>query len=232
MSIRVDSPNDRIIVALDFSSPTEACDLVDSLGDAVSFVKIGYQLGYGGGLDLVKTFKARGLKVFADLKLLDIDNTVAQGAARLAALGADFITVHAYPKALRAAADAVDGTESTILAVSVLTSLSDADLKEAGYSASAADLVLTRAEQAVAAGVGGLVCSPQEITAVRARVGDDLVLVTPGIRPAGSAADDQQRIATPAEALRAGGDYLVIGRPITAAADPRAALLSITHDLQ
>lgn len=225
-------PRERIIVALDLSSPSEACRLVETLGDSVSFVKIGYQLGFAGGLDLVKSFKAQGLNVFVDLKLLDIDNTVAKGAAALANLGADFITIHAYPKALQAAVDAVKGTKTTILAVSVVTSLSDADLQAAGYTATAKELVITRAKQAVEAGAGGLVCSPQEITSVRAHLGDQLTLVTPGIRPSGSPADDQQRIATPQEAISAGGDYLVIGRPITAAADPRAALSSILSELK
>lgn len=231
MPMIFDTPKDRIIVALDVTSPEAAIKLVNELGDAISFVKIGYQLGYAGGLDLVKTFKAQGLKVFVDLKLLDIDNTVAKGVESLAALGADFLTVHAYPKALKAAADATQGSSTTILAVSVLTSMSDADLKEAGYSAKAEDLVLQRAEQAVEAGVGGLVCSPNEIAAVRSRVADNLILVTPGVRPLGSPAGDQIRIATPHQAVEAGGDYLVIGRPITAVDDPRAAALAIAEEL-
>ena len=222
---------DRVILALDLSDVDDARRLVDQLDDSISFYKIGYQLGFAGGLTLASDLVKRDKRVFLDLKLLDIDNTVAQGVRSLSHLGASFITVHAYPKTMTAAAEAAHGTDATILAVTVLTSLSDTDLQEAGYTTSAADLVVTRAQQAVAAQVGGLVCSPLEIEAVRTATGDALTLVTPGIRPAGSEAGDQVRIATPTSAIQAGADYLVVGRPITKALQPKDAAQAIVEEV-
>ena len=213
-----------LIVALDFDSRPEAEMLIERLGDAVGFYKIGYQLGYGGdGMALGKALMARGKKVFFDLKLLDIDNTIEKGVAAIAATGASMLTVHAYPKAMRAAARAAAGSKLCVLGVTVLTSMDDADVADAGYGRDVAGLVALRSEQARDAGIGGIVCSPREAAMVRSIVGPKLAIVTPGIRLEGDAMGDQKRVTTPRAALDAGASHLVVGRPITAASDPRAA---------
>lgn len=221
----------NLIVALDLDTRTEAEALVAALGDAVDFYKIGYQLFFGGdGLGLGKALIAAGKRVFFDLKLLDIDNTVEKGVAAFARTGATFLTVHAYPKTMRAAAKAVAGSGLGILGVTVLTSMDDSDLKEAGYARDAAGLVALRAEQARAAGIAGLVCSPKEAAMVRQIIGPTMSIVTPGIRPAGTALGDQKRVMGPAEAIAAGATHLVVGRPITAADDPaRAARMILSQ---
>jgi len=168
--------------------------------------------------------------VFLDLKLHDIGNTVARGVESAARLGATFLTVHAYPQTMRAAVEA-KGSALKILAVTVLTSYNDADLAEAGYGVGVAQLAADRATRAKTIGVDGLVCSPEEAAALRAIVGHDLILVTPGIRPAGAARGDQKRIATPAAAIAAGADFLVVGRPIVEAQDPRAAAEAIIEEI-
>jgi orotidine-5'-phosphate decarboxylase len=217
-----------LIVALDLDTRDEAERLVADLGDSVDFYKIGYQLFYGGdGLNLGKALLAAGKRVFFDLKMLDIDNTVEKGVAAIARTGATMVTVHAYPKTMRAAARAAAGSDLTVLGVTVLTSMDDADLIEAGYSRDVAGLISLRAGQAGEAGIGGIVCSPNEAEMVRGIVGPKLAIVTPGIRPAGAAHGDQKRVMGPAEALNAGASHLVVGRPITAAASPRAAALDI-----
>jgi orotidine-5'-phosphate decarboxylase len=223
-------PRDRLIVALDLSSIDAAKAMVARLGDAVSFYKIGYQLAFAGGLAYAHELADTGKRVFVDLKLHDIGNTVAQGVKSVARLGATFLTVHAYPQTMKAAVDAREGG-LRILAVTVLTSFDDLDLKTAGYDTTVKDLVAKRAAQARDIGVDGLVCSPEEATNARAIVGPKLALVTPGIRPAGAAADEQKRIATPASAISAGADYLVVGRPIIAAADPKAAAEAIVAEI-
>jgi orotidine-5'-phosphate decarboxylase len=221
-----------LIVALDLSSRAQAEGLVAQLGGAVDHYKIGYQLFYGGdGLALGKALIAAGKRVFFDLKLLDIDNTVEQGVAAIAATGAAMLTIHAYPATMRAAARAAAGSRLTVLGVTVLTSMSEADLREAGYDRDVAGLVALRAEQAVAAGIGGLVCAPHEAEMVRKIVGGKLAIVTPGIRPEGSALGDQKRAATPQAAISAGATHLVVGRPITAAADPAAAARDILREM-
>ncbi|MDC9822604.1 orotidine-5'-phosphate decarboxylase [Devosia sp. ZB163] len=221
-----------LIVALDLDTRDEAERLVADLGDAVDFYKIGYQLFYGGdGLNLGKALLAAGKRVFFDLKMLDIDNTVEKGVGAIARTGATMVTVHAYPKTMRAAAKAAAGSGLTVLGVTVLTSMDDADLIEAGYARDAAGLVALRAEQARAAGIGGIVCSPNEAQMVRAIVGPQLDIVTPGIRPSGSALGDQKRVMGPAEALAAGASHLVVGRPITAAANPRASAQAILAEM-
>lgn len=222
---------DRLIVALDVPTIDAARDLVETLGDTVSFYKIGYQLAFAGGLDLVGDLKAGGKSVFVDLKLLDIDNTIARGVQSIVALGADMLTIHAYPKAMAAAMAAARGSNLTLLGVTVLTSMDDHDLSDAGYHDNAATLVLKRARQAHEVGMGGLVCSAAEAEAVREIVGPDMALVTPGIRPAGADAGDQKRVMTPKMAIDSGASHLVVGRPIYAANDPRAAAEVILADM-
>jgi orotidine-5'-phosphate decarboxylase len=224
------TPRERLIVALDLPSVEAAEAMVARLGDAVSFYKIGYQLAYAGGLAYAQTLAGGGKRVFLDLKLHDIGNTVAQGVKSVVRLGATFLTVHAYPQTMQAAVAAREG-DLRILAVTVLTSYDDGDLKAAGYDASVKTLVAGRAEQARLLGVDGLVCSPEEAADVRSIVGANMVLVTPAIRPAGTGAGDQKRIMTPAAALAAGADYLVVGRPIIAASDPRAAAEAIVAEI-
>ena len=222
----------ELIVALDLDTRAEAETLIERLGDSVSFYKIGYQLFYGGdGLNLGKALLAAGKRVFFDLKMLDIDNTVEKGVAAIAGTGATMLTVHAYPQCMRAAVKGAAGSELTLLGVSVLTSMNDADVAEAGFARDTAGLVALRAEQAKAAGIGGLVSSPLEAEMVRAIVGPKMAIVTPGIRPAGSAVGDQKRVMGPAEAVAAGASHLVVGRPITAAADPAASARAILAEM-
>ena len=223
-------PRERLIVALDVSSVEAAADLVKRLGETVSFYKIGYELAFAGGLAYAPKLVEAGKRVFLDLKLHDIGNTVAQGVRSVARLGAAFLTVHAYPQTMQAAIQARGGG-LRILAVTVLTSYNDDDLKAAGYAAGVRELAAKRAAQARDLGVDGLVCSPEETANLRAIVGNKLALVTPGIRPAGAEVGDQKRVATPAAAIAAGADYLVVGRPIIAAADPKAAAEAIVADI-
>lgn len=223
-------PRERLIVALDLPSVEAARAMVARLGDAVSFYKIGYQLAFAGGLAYAQTLADAGKRVFLDLKLHDIGNTVREGVKSVARLGATFLTVHAYPQTMKAAVEAREGS-LRILAVTVLTSYDDADLAAAGYDFTVPELVAERAAQAHDIGVDGLVCSAEEAANLRPMVGPKMTLVTPGIRPAGAAAGDQKRIATPALAIKAGADYLVVGRPIVAAADPRAAAQAIVSEI-
>ena len=225
-------PRDRLIVALDLPSVELADALVTRLGDAVSFYKIGYQLAFAGGLPLAEQLARAGKQVFLDLKLHDIGNTVARGVESVVRLGASFLTVHAYPQTMKAAVEARGSSSLRILAVTVLTSYDDADLAAAGYDFTVPELVAERAGQARDIGVDGLVCSAVEVAPLRAAVvGHSMVLVTPGIRPAGADSGDQKRIMTPAAAIAAGADYLVVGRPIVAAADPRAAAEAIVEEI-
>ena len=222
-----------LIVALDVDTRREAESLVQALDGAADFFKIGYQLFYGGdGFALGKELLAAGKRVFFDLKLLDIDNTVERGVAAIARTGATMLTVHAYPQCMRAAVKGAVGSGLTILGVSVLTSMDDNDVAEAGFARDTAGLVSLRAGQAKAAGVGGLVCSPLEAQMVRGIVGSQMAIVTPGIRPAGSAVGDQKRVMGPAEAINAGASHLVVGRPITAAADPAAAARAVLGEMK
>jgi orotidine-5'-phosphate decarboxylase len=223
-------PRDCLIVALDVPSVDAAETMVTRLGDAVTFYKIGYQLAFAGGLDYAPKLIQSGKRVFLDLKLHDIANTVAAGVKSVARLGASFLTVHAFPQVMQAAVEARE-SGLRILAVTVLTSLNDADLAEAGYATTVAALAARRAAQARAVGVDGLVCSPEEVANLRRIVGDRLTLVTPGIRPAGAEVGDQKRVATPAAAIAAGADYLVVGRPIIAASDPKAAAEAIVAEI-
>ena len=224
------APRDRLIVALDLPSVDAAEAMIGKLGDAVTFYKIGYQLAYAGGLPLIGRLAEHGKKVFADLKLHDIGNTVARGVESIAKSGATFLTVHAYPQTMKAAVEA-RGANLKILAVTVLTSYDDGDLHAAGYRLNVSDLVEARAQQAQVLGVDGLVCSPEEAARLHKIVGHQMHLITPGIRPAGSATGDQKRIMTPGRAIAAGADYLVVGRPVLEAADPRVAAEAIHAEI-
>ena len=224
-------PRERLIVALDVSSVAEAEALVARLGASVSFYKVGYQLGFAGGLAFAETLVGQGKQVFIDMKLHDIGNTVAQGVKSIARMGATFLTVHAYPQTMHAAVDARAGSKLRILAVTVLTSYDDADLAAAGYDFTVPELVAERAAQARDVGVDGLVCSAAEAVNIRSIVGTGMALVTPGIRPAGADAGDQKRIMTPSAAIAAGADYLVVGRPVVAAPDPKAAADAIVQEI-
>ena len=223
---------DRLIVGLDVPNTAQAETLVSTLGDDVLFYKIGYQLAFAGGLELARDLAQSGKKIFLDMKLLDIDNTIASAVDNIVKMGMTMLTLHAYPKAMKAAVDAAKGSDLCLLGVTVLTSMDNQDLIDAGYSHDAKSLVLTRAAQAKAAGMGGIVCSAQEANAVRAILGPDMALVTPGIRPAGSDNGDQKRVMTPAQALIAGSSHLVVARPITQAQDPKAAAQAILTEMQ
>lgn len=222
---------DRVIVALDLPDIAAARAMVARLGEAATFYKIGYELAFAGGLDLARELAGSGSKVFVDLKLHDIPNTVEKGVGQIATLGATFLTVHAYPQTLAAAARGAAGTALGILGVSVMTSMDDGDLARAGYGMGVADLVARRARQTYEAGCAGLICSAVDIAGIRAAVGMGLTLVTPGIRPAGGDIGDQKRVMTPRAAIRAGADHLVIGRPITGAAEPKAAMAAILAEV-
>ena len=231
--------DERLIVALDVPTVADARQAISELGDAVSFYKIGHQLAYApptpdkreNGFHLAQDLVAQGKKVFLDLKLLDIDNTVSKGVESVAGMGVSMLTLHAYPKAMRAAVAALAGAPLTLLGVTVLTSMDDGDLVEAGYAHSAQELVSRRAMQAKEAGMGGIVASALEASAIREIVGPDMAIVTPGIRPAGADKGDQKRVMTPARALASGASHLVIGRPIMGASDRRAAALAIVEEM-
>ena len=222
---------ERLILALDVSSVAKAETVIGKLGDSVSFYKIGYQLGFAGGLALAHKLADAGKQVFIDFKLHDIGNTVAKGVESIARLGATFLTVHAYPQTMHAAVDARAGTNLRILAVTVLTSYDDADIAAAGYDFTVSELVAERAVQARDIGIDGLVSSAAEAKNLRGIVGPRMVLVTPGIRPAGAGRDDQKRIMTPSAAIAAGADYLVVGRPILEAKNPKTAAEIIVAEI-
>jgi orotidine-5'-phosphate decarboxylase len=223
---------ERLIVALDLPTVAAAEAIVSRLGDAVCFYKIGYQLAFAGGLPFAAGLIAAGKQVFLDLKLHDIGNTVTKGVQSVAQIGATFLTVHAYPQTMKAAVAGSQGSKLRILAVTVLTSYDDADLAAAGYDLSVGELAAARAAQARDTGVDGLVCSAEEAANLRSIVGPGMTIVTPGIRPAGSATGDQKRIMTPAKAITAGADYLVVGRPIVEAGDPKAVADAIVTEIE
>jgi orotidine-5'-phosphate decarboxylase len=232
MNAAVPVMKEKLIVGLDVSTVAEAEKIVRELDGSAGFYKIGYQFAFAGGLDFARELASGGTKVFLDMKLLDIDNTVAKGVESIARMGMSMLTVHAYPRVMRAAAEAAKGSGLTILAVSVLTSMDARDMEEAGYRDDPAALVPRRAGQAREADVGGIVCSAAEAKAVRGIVGADMAVVTPGIRPAGAAHGDQKRVTTPADAIRAGASHLVVARPILGAVDRRKAALSILAEMQ
>src|SRR3977135_1142180 len=197
------APRDRLIVALDLPGVTAAEAMIARLGDSVTFYKIGYQLAYAGGLPLARQLADSGKKVFLDLKLHDIGNTVARGVESVAKLGAPFLTVHAYPQTMKAAVEARAGSSLKILAVTVLTSYDDGDLHAAGYRLGVSDLVEARAQQAQVLGIDGLVCSPEEAASLHKIVGHQMAVVTPGIRPAGAASGGEKRNSDPSRACGA-----------------------------
>ncbi len=221
----------RLIVPLDLPTVADARVMVDQLGDAVSFYKIGLELLATDGMSFAGDLKKAGKQVFLDWKLHDIGATVERSARVLAGAGCDLLTVHAEPQVMRAAVKAKAGSDLKILAVTVLTSLTDADLIEMGYAFSARALVERRIRQAVECGVDGIVSSPHEAALAREIGGPDFLVVTPGVRPFWSAKNDQARAATPADAIAAGASHLVCGRPITAANDPREAALKVIAEM-
>lgn len=224
------SLRERLIVALDLPDVAAAEAMVEKLGDAVSFYKVGFELALAGGIPFAQALARSGKKVFLDLKLHDIANTVARATERAAELGATFLTVHAFPPTMEAAVEGRGKSALKILAVTVLTSWDDDDLKAAGYSLTVRYMVQRRAEQAREIGVDGIVASAVEAADLRKKIGS-MLLVTPGIRPAGDAASDQKRIVTPKDAIAAGADYLVVGRPVLAARDPKVAAEAIVAEI-
>lgn len=233
---RVDA-RDRLILALDVASAEEAVHLLDRIGEAISFVKIGLELYTVAGPEMIKHARLRKKRIFLDLKFLDIEETVKRATARAAAMGIDFVTVHANRKALNAALEGrgavpSDGSGLKLLAVTVLTNFDAADLRDMGIQWSVADLVAARAKLAAEVGFDGVVASGEEPSVIRQRVSQDLLIVTPGIRPSDQGADDHARVSTPTSAISAGADYLVVGRPIRDAADPKAASERIVLEMQ
>jgi len=226
---------DRLILAMDVPSREEAEQLMDRVGDSVRFVKIGLELYTAAGPSIVEKALARDKRVFLDLKFLDIEETVRRATARVASMGVDFLTVHANRKALKAAVEArgeqrEDGLK--LLAVTVLTNFDANDLRDMGLQWSVADLVAARARLAHEVGCDGVIASGEEPVAIRQKVGGRFLIVTPGIRPSGKGADDHARVTTPTQAIKAGADYLVVGRPIRDAADPQAAVEEIVVEMQ
>lgn len=224
---------DRLIVALDMPTIEEASRLVASLDETVSFYKVGLELLFAGGLDLARDLRHHGKRVFLDMKLLDIGNTVERAVANAKELGVNFLTVHGHDlKTLRAAVAGRGSSPLKLLAVTVMTNLTDDDLKQQGSTMTPADLVLHRARLAHEAGFDGVIASGQEAARIREAVGPGFLIVTPGIRLTGTAAGDQERVMTPEHAIAAGADHIVVGRPITEADDPRGAAESFLHHIR
>lgn len=221
-----------IIIALDVESAAEARSLVTRLGDSVSFYKVGMELYAAAGMEFVRELVGQGKQVFLDMKFYDIGETVKRAVAQVARSGVRFLTVHGSGAVMRAAVAGRGDSQLKLLAVTVLTSFDESDLADLGYPCPVRDLVALRVRKAMEAGVDGLVCSPLEAAEVRRLAGPKAILVTPGVRSAGAGKGDQKRIATPAEALRDGANYLVIGRQVTRAADPRAEVLKICDEIR
>jgi orotidine-5'-phosphate decarboxylase len=222
---------DPLIIALDFDSAREASQLVSTLGDAAGFYKVGMELFAAAGMDYVRNLVDGGKQVFLDMKYYDIGETVRRAVAVAARSGATFLTVHAVGQVMRAAVEGRGDSKLKLLAITVLTSLDQKDLKDMGHDGTVSDLVARRVRQAVEAGVDGVVASPLEARTIRQIAGPDAILVTPGVRSAGADKGDQKRVATPAEAIRDGSSHLVIGRQVTRAADPVAALAAIRGEI-
>jgi orotidine-5'-phosphate decarboxylase len=220
-----------IIVALDFEDAAQARALIDRLGSAVDFYKVGMELYAAEGMAFVRELTAAGKHVFLDLKLYDIPETVKRATAQVAKTGARFLTVHGSNAVMRAAVEGRRASDLRLLAVTVLTSFDQQDLAELGYLSSIPDLVALRVKNAMTSGIDGIVCSAKEVAAVRELAGPKAILVTPGVRSASAAVGDQKRVATPKEAISAGADYLVIGREITRAADPKVEAERILSEM-
>jgi orotidine-5'-phosphate decarboxylase len=220
-----------VIVALDLESSADARALLAALGDSASFFKVGLELYTSTGVDFVRELKAQGHRVFLDLKLYDIGETVKRAVAQVARLGVDFLTVHGSRAVMEAAVAGKGAAPLQLLAVTVLTSFDESDLRQMGYACSVSDLVELRVRNAMEAGVDGIVCSPVEVGRVRSTAGPKAILVTPGVRSMGAAVGDQKRVATPAQAIADGANYLVIGRQVTRAADPRGEMLRILEEI-
>lgn len=221
-----------IIVALDVETSAEARKLVTALGDAVSFYKVGPELYAASGMDFVRELKAQGQQVFLDLKFYDIGETVKRSVAQVSRVGADFLTIHASVAVMQAAHQGREHSGLRLLAVTVLTSVDDADLRRDGFSSGVSELVSLRVKNAMDAHMDGIVCSSLEVAKVRAITGPDAVLVTPGVRSPGAATGDQKRVATPAAAIAAGADYMVIGRQVTRSNDPRREVQRILEEIE
>lgn len=222
---------DRLIIALDVPSVEDALTLVEKIGDAANFYKIGLELLYAGGAELARELIKEGFEIFIDAKLHDIPNTVERATRQISNLGASMLTVHAYPQTMQAALAGRDQAKLRIIGVTILTSMDEGDARSAGYGKSIADLVSARAASAHSIGIDGIVCAPQEAGASRKILGKDALIVTPGIRMQRDASGDQSRVATPASAIRSGASHIVVGRPITRAKDPRSAAQMIIEDM-
>jgi len=220
-----------IIVALDVETAEEARALVARLGPAVAFYKVGMELYAAAGMEFVRELVAQGKEVFLDMKYYDIGETVRRAVAQVARTGVRFLTVHAVGQVMRAAVEGRGTSGLKLLGVTVLTSFDRNDLEEDGYPGGVSSLVERRARNAVAAGMDGMVVSPLEAARVRAIGGPDRIVVTPGVRSAGAARGDQKRVATPAQAVRDGADYVVMGRQITRAADPAAEVARVLEEI-
>lgn len=220
-----------LIIALDVETPEQALKIVDQVSDGADFYKVGMELYAAAGMSFVHKLLDRNYRVFLDLKLYDIGETVKRAARQIARTGVHFLTVHGSNTVLRAAVEGRGDSPTKILAVTVLTSFDQEDLADLGYPATVSELVELRVKKSVESGVDGIVCSPLEVASVRKLAGPKLKLVTPGVRSAGAASGDQKRVATPAEAIQSGADYLVIGRQVTRAADPRAACEEILNEI-
>lgn len=226
---------DRLMLPVDVPTLAEAETLVRQTEGRVGVYKIGMELQFAGGLEFARDLARDGKKIFLDVKLHDIDNTIEKAVRNVARMGMTFMTLHGYPKTMRAAVKGLreeGNPDLCLLGVTVLTSMDQQDLTDAGYGGSVEDLVEARARDARAAGMGGIVCAATESARMRQVLGDELVIVTPGIRPSGSAAGDQRRVMTPKDAIEAGSDYLVVGRPISRADDPGAAADAVLAEIE
>jgi orotidine-5'-phosphate decarboxylase len=223
--------DDPLILALDYETADEARSLVDALGSDANFYKVGMELYAAAGMDIVRELVNQGKQVFLDLKLYDIGETVRRAVVQVARSGATFLTIHAHPAIMRAAAEGRQSSDLKLLAVTVLTSFDESDLREDGCQYSVHELVSLRVRKALEFGMDGVIASPLEAVSIRAQAGPNLILATPGVRSRGAGTGDQKRVATPAEALRDGANYLVIGRQVTRSEDPVAALRAIRDEI-
>lgn len=227
----IEAAREKLIVALDFWDIGDAYKLVETLGDEVTFYKVGLGLQLAGGDEFAKSLVRQGKRVFLDYKWLDIEETVKMAVRRAAESGIAFLTVHPVGGILAAAVEGRGNSKLKILCVTVLTSMDAEDIREMGFQCDVEALVLARATKALNAGCDGVIASAREASMIRAQTNNKLMIVSPGIRPVGSSSDDQKRIATPSEAIKAGADYLVVGRPITADLDPQAAARAIITEI-